>query len=72
MEEKQAIRQKTPDELRDESIQRSLTMMLRNIVQFAPALMKREVYEKVGVKKVLVKTERPIIKIPNSSIKKKK
>lgn len=71
IEENKAIREKTMDELRDQAIQGILDQVFKNIRQFAPALLKKEIKQKRGKKEITVKIEYPLIKVPNVSINKK-
>ena len=71
IEENKATRNKTTDELRDEAWQDILTQVLKNIAQFAPALLKKEEYTMRHWKKIVTKVEYPVIKVPNTTIRKK-
>lgn len=71
IEENKATRQKCIDEVRDQSRQNILTQVLKNIAQFAPALLKKEIKKKIGKKEVVAKIEYPMIRIPHMTINKK-
>lgn len=67
IEENKAIRQKTVEERRDQALSKALTQCLKNIKEFAPALMSQETKDEEGnVRRVY-----PMIKVENVSVKKK-